>query len=470
MALSDPHQLQVISDISEALSSEERRRVFYMCEVLVPDNSVSHMKEMLKGEVMRREAGHLLLEELMLHLRRFELLRKVCKTSREAMERTCAHRTCLQRFRVVMDNISEEMDSEDINSLKFLLSDTLSHEKLSKIESFLDVITELEKLDMVSPERVDFVEKCLMNIGRVDLSKQVNTYRKSAETPECYSAEQQQYKTSSSLPSANHPVKETRQGQVIHCASENTPLSTYREESCQSQLDLYKFNTNPRGVCVIIDCVGNDGDMLEQTFKALLFTVVLYKWMSVDNTLSALRGISRQRQNFESDGFVCCIISRGTASHLLGTDSYGMGLHLDKIRRLFTADACPMLVGKPKLFFIQRYGVVEFQPYARLDYRDEDLETDGCQGTPRCDVIPTDADVFWSHCWTDEHQLEQEQHHSIYLKALTDALRKGQGRKTHLVDLHTRVNGAVFEHNKNNPGGKYHIDVKHTLRKDLYLQ
>lgn len=174
--------------------------------------------------------------------------------------------------------------------------------------------------------------------------------------------------------------------------------------------------------------------MLEQTFKALHFKVVLHKCLSVDETLTALRGTLTQRENLEGDGFVCCIISRGTASHLLGTDSHSVGLHLDIVRRLFTADACPILVGKPKLFFIQRYSVPEVQPCARIDHRDEDLETDGCDGVPRWDFIPEDADVFWSHCWTGERQLEQGHHCSIYLKALTEALHNGQRRYRQTLD------------------------------------
>lgn len=165
-------------------------------------------------------------------------------------------------------------------------------------------------------------------------------------------------------------------------------------------------------------------DLLEQTFKALHFDVVLYKWLSVDDILSALRGTLRQRDSLEVA--VCCIISRGTANHLLGTDSYGVGLHLDKVTRTFTADH--VLAGKPKLFFIQRYSIPEIHPCAKRDHRDEDLETDGCDGAATYGVIPEDADVFWSHCWTDERQLGKGHHCSVYLKALTDALLKGQRR------------------------------------------
>ena len=106
-------------------------------------------------------------------------------------------------------------------------------------------------------------------------------------------------------------------------------------------------------------------EMLEHTFKTLHFSVVLRKLLSVDDTLSTLRGIFRQRQNHGGDGFICSIISRGTTSHLLATDSYTAGLRLDMVRHLFTADACPMLAGRCKLLFIQRHSVPKFQPCAR---------------------------------------------------------------------------------------------------------
>ncbi|KAI3356171.1 hypothetical protein L3Q82_017420, partial [Scortum barcoo] len=341
---------------------------------------------MLQSKAMCYERWDLFLTELMLQLRRFDILRQVCKTSREEVERTLKSREVLPRFRVLMANVSEDMADEDLNSVKFLLSSTLPREKKEKAKCFLDVIIELEKLDLVSPERVDLVEDCLRDIGRIDLAKKVTAYKMSVVTSEQHLSQQQRCTVPRPPPTLNsaHSLPQPRRGQPFHTG------------------------------------------MLEQTFKALHFNVILHKWLSVDDTLSVLRGISRQREILEGDGFACCIISRGTWDHLLGTDVYNPGLHLDTIRRLFTADVCPMLAGKPKLFFIQRYRVPEFQPHARMHHRDEDLETDGCEGLSRRDIIPTDADVFWSHCWTDERQLEQGHHRSIYLKALTDVLHKGQ--------------------------------------------
>ncbi|XP_044072304.1 CASP8 and FADD-like apoptosis regulator isoform X2 [Siniperca chuatsi] len=342
MALPDQRQLQTINEIAEALCDVERRRLLFLCESLDTDNSVGSLKAMLKSKVMCYERGDLFLKELMLQLRRFDILRKVFKTSKEELERNLTCRQVLPRFRILMANIGEDLVNEDLDNVKFLLTSTLPREKVEKSKNFLDVIIELEKLDIVSPERVDFVENCLQNIGRLDLAKKVTAYKMSVVTSEQHSSQQQKCRAPRPFPPSNscHPLQQTRRGQSPHSATGIIPAPVYREQNCQSHLDCYKFNTNPRGVCVIIDCVGNDGD----------------------------------------------------------------------------------------------------------------------------------ADVFWSHCWTDECQLEQGHHRSIYLKALTDALHKGQRRKTHLVAVHTEVNGAIFEHNKRNPGANYHIDLKHTLRKDLYLQ
>nr|XP_020450436.1 CASP8 and FADD-like apoptosis regulator [Monopterus albus] len=469
MASPEQHLPQVIPQMIEALSSTEVAALIYLCGRSETDSSSVDVKEMLESKVILHENSLLFLAALMWQLRRLDIMRKLFKTSREELERITKNRHVLPRFRVLMVNINEDIASDDLSSLKFLLSTTIPRDKTERAKNFLDVVIELEKLDLVAPERVDFLEECFINIGRVDIAKKVAAYKMPAATPEQHSSQVQRCRNPCPPPTANssHSVQQTRQGQPLHTAPENLSVPVSMRQNYQNPVQSYKFNTDPRGVCIIIDCVGNDGDMLEQTFTALHFNVILYKWLSVDDTLSALRGIVRQRENHRGDGFVCCIISRGTAHNLLCTDSYSAGIYLDSIRRLFTADACPMLVGKPKLFFIQRYKTPEFQFHARMHHRDEDLETDGCDGLSRYNCIPTDADVFWSHCWTDEHQLEQGHHRSVYLKSLTDALHKGQRRKTSLLDIHTEVNGVIFEHNKKNPGANYHIDLKHTLRKEL---
>lgn len=93
-----PEQLQAINQITEALGSEERRTALYLCGDLDPDDSVAGMRETLTRKVMQHDqGGHLLLRELMVKLRRFDILRRVLNSSREEVERT--HPPLLPGFR-----------------------------------------------------------------------------------------------------------------------------------------------------------------------------------------------------------------------------------------------------------------------------------------------------------------------------------------------------------------------------------
>nr|XP_061799472.1 CASP8 and FADD-like apoptosis regulator [Nerophis lumbriciformis] len=421
----------VIQQISESLGSIERAKVFYLCEILDTDNTAVRVKETLTSKVMSYDADSLFLAELMLHLRRYDILRKVLGSSKDEVERALGSRQVLPRFRVLMAHISEDMTNDDIKSVKFLLSDMLPREKIESAKNFLDVIIELEKLGKISPKRVDFLEECLRIVGRIDLAKKLKMFKMSV----------------------NLPTTE----EVVHHA-------------CQNPVNRYTFTSEPRGVCLIIDCVGNDGEMLEHTFKSLNFDVTLHKWLGLIETVTTLKSVFRGGSDHRGDGHVCCIVSRATDNHLLATDSDCEGLRLQDVRRLFTGAGCSALVGKPKLFFVQSYTVPALQPFVGGNYwDDEQLETDGGGGQLQTDSTPFDADVLWSHCRTGEQQLQEGQHHSVYLKALTGALSGCQRRSRHVIDLHEEVDKVIMEHNSRHPGAEYHIDLKNTLTKNLYL-
>lgn len=151
-----PEQLQAINQITEALGSEERRTLLYLCGALDPDDSVSGMKEMLTRKVMQHdEGGHLLLRELMVQLRRFDILGRVFKSSQEELPHTqllpgfrygvFLKHTCSRSaypgtsvnlfsycYRVLMADLSDEMTDEDVSSVKFLFGNRLPREKMEK--------------------------------------------------------------------------------------------------------------------------------------------------------------------------------------------------------------------------------------------------------------------------------------------------------------------------------------------------
>ncbi|XP_008402154.1 CASP8 and FADD-like apoptosis regulator isoform X2 [Poecilia reticulata] len=410
-----------INTIAEDLTTGDRKKAIYLCGSLVTDSSVTCVRETLRVKVNFHPNPPLFIMSILRQLGRYDILKRVYNVDRNETEKKIQTQV-LPRFRVLMVTISDNLQMEDVEQIKFLLGRTLSHEKTENVKTFLEVMIELEKLDLVSPERVELVEDCLRNIGRLDLARTVAAYKMSGATSE-------------------HSLPPQHSGQAA------------------SQPDQYNLRADQRGVCVIIDCVGNDGGMLENTFKALHFNILYHTMLGANEILETLKEVSKHRQSRNEDAFVCCIISRSLDDNILGTDSYGRGLSAKNIRDLFLGDTCPMMVGKPKLFFIQSYVAPE----------SEHLEQDGCNGLAMRENLPTEADILWSHCWTDESQLLQEQHHSVYLKALTDALSKAK-RKTDLLDLQMKVNGAIYDHNQKHPEANYRCDVKHTLRKSLYLE
>ncbi|XP_061662927.1 CASP8 and FADD-like apoptosis regulator isoform X3 [Syngnathoides biaculeatus] len=184
--------------------------------------------------------------------------------------------------------------------------------------------------------------------------------------------------------------------------------------------------------------------MMAHAFKSLHFNVTLHKWLNLVETVSTLRKVFQRSPDRSGDGFVCCIISRAIDNRLQATDMNCEGLRPEDVRRFFNGDACPALVAKPKLFFVQSYTVSEFQPCAVENRWDDGWETDGGARQLRPDCLLSDADRLWSHCSTAEHQLQRGRHRSVYLKALTDALGRSQGRKNLVTACSFgRVLGAV---------------------------
>ncbi|XP_026803112.3 CASP8 and FADD-like apoptosis regulator [Pangasianodon hypophthalmus] len=468
--------LYTINRIVEELSPEECKRLSYLCGELHTGRCTTNVKEMLQSCVAQMHTAQAFLIELMLRIRRYDLLSEVLGIRKNEAERLLKNGHAVSDYRVLMAELSEDFGSDDLESLVFLLRGILPKEKVEKFECFLDVVVELEKVDQISSTKMDMMEKYLRAIHRVDLAKRLSQYQSRAETQRhaavrsrderwpCIAASAH---TSTAFPSTPCSVSK----HTTPCVNTTVPKCLTQSKPCERQEDMYRMRSEPRGICVIIDCVGTEGVRLERLFSSLHFHVSLHMLLSVSDVISCLQSISRQTEHYSMDAFICCIISRFNSFRLFGIDSHGPGLDLNTIRQLFTPYSCPGLTGKPKLFFIQGYEISGYEKFTGFcNYEDGELETDSpfhhrCKG----EEVPEDADIFWSQCWTNEKQLENIDHHSVYLQSLKEALVDGQKRRVHLVDLHMAVNRAVYAHNHSHPEAGYHLNLKHTLRRNVYL-
>uniref|UniRef100_A0A8C2EB01 CASP8 and FADD-like apoptosis regulator a n=1 Tax=Cyprinus carpio TaxID=7962 RepID=A0A8C2EB01_CYPCA len=429
----------IVNCVTASLEKEECKTLLYLCTDLFNNICMEDLRGALLAfaKQTQAQAGQALLMELMFRMKRFDILKKVFGTNRQQVEGILKKGAVLSDYRVLMAEVSENLGNKELQSLIFLLSSTLPKERLARATSFLDVVVELEKLDEVSCDKVDLLEQCLRNINRMDLVKRIQAYK---------NREFQNLKVS---------VPETG------------------TQHRQALMEQYEMNPEQRGLCVIIDCVGFDGEMMNQTFKCLGFKVIFHSLLALKETQKVLEDLTRNRILQGVSCFVCCIISRGTDTHLLATDSSRLGIMLEDLRQLFSPTQCPSLCGKPKLFFTQIYRTTEVPNTPLMD--DEYLETDApaCHYSRRLcantRTIPASTDLLWSVCRAEAKLLEGSGHQSVYLHALNSTFLMGCQRKMLLLDIMEEVMRNVFSYNQQNPENPYHLQLSHTLRKKLYL-
>ncbi|XP_073927491.1 CASP8 and FADD-like apoptosis regulator isoform X3 [Castor canadensis] len=382
--------------------------------------------------------------------------------------------------RVLMMEIGEDLDKSDVSSLIFLTKDYTGRGKTAKDKSFLDLVIELEKRNLIASDQLNLLEKCLKNIHRIDLKTKIQKYQQSvqgAETSYMNSSQTSLPSLSLKDPSRLQNGKSKERRLVEHPNIQRKPVKTSIQESGaflpkHIPQERYRMQSKPLGICLIIDCIGNDADVLQHTFTSLGYEVHPFLYLHVSEIDRVLHQFACKPQHRDYDSFVCVLVSRGGSQSVFGVDQTQSGFSLDQIRRMFTGDVCPFLIGKPKLFFIQNYVVSE----GHLEDSSL-LEVDGPAmhnmesrvQQPGHYMVHREADIFWSLCIADVSLLERSSSlPSVYLKSLSQKLE--QERKRPLVDLHVELIDKVYDWNSRvSAKEKYCLSLQHTLRKTLIL-
>uniref|UniRef100_G3WLJ5 CASP8 and FADD-like apoptosis regulator n=1 Tax=Sarcophilus harrisii TaxID=9305 RepID=G3WLJ5_SARHA len=468
---------QVIHQIEEELDEDEKDVILFLCRDLAPDLVTKlDLRDLLctlneKGKLS--SAG---LAELLYRVRRFDLLKKIMKTDKASVEASLVkYPQLVSDYRVLMTQLSEDMDKSEVTSFSFLLRDYMGGGKSHKNKSFLDVVINLEKVNLIAPDKLDLLEKCLKNIHRIDLKKKIQKYKQSALGANYVSGIQTPLLSAGlmdKLGLKNGMIKEERP--IFGQNGISKPIKTSIQESEKSlpqmACDIYKLQSQPVGLCLIIDCVGNDADPLKETFTSLGFEVQCFNHLSMQQIDNVLHQTARLSKHQDYDIFVCIVISRGDSESIFGISQPNFRLPLHQIKKFFTGDACPLLLGKPKLFFIQNYVVPK-------DHREANslLEVDGGDGKvsyhawgPRSSSLHQEADIFWSMCKVNVSVLEEAPGSpSFYLHCLSQLLCQPK-EKSSLLTLHIDLNNKIYDWNSRvAPEQQYSIVIEHTLRKKI---
>ncbi|XP_077927311.1 CASP8 and FADD-like apoptosis regulator isoform X4 [Halichoerus grypus] len=417
---------EVIHQVEEALDEDEKKMLLFLCRDVAADVAPLNVRDLLDILSERGMLSAMGLAELLYRVRRFDLLKRIFKMDRKAVEaHLLRHPRLISDYRVLMTEIGGNLEKSDLSSLFFLMRDYTGRDKVAKDKSFLDLVIELEKLNLIAPDQLELLEKCLKNIHRVDLKTKIQKYKQSAQGAG------------------------TSYTNALQAAFPNLSL---KDPSCNLRHipeERYRMQSKPLGICLIIDCIGNDTEFLRDTFTSLGYEVQYFLYLSMDSIIQILRQVACMPQHQDYDSFVCVLVSRGGSHSVFGVDQTHSGFPLDHIRRMFMGDACPSLLGKPKLFFIQNYVASE-DPLDNGSLLEVDgpavnnVESKAPQPGPG--TIHREADFLWSLCKADVSLLERPYSSpSLYLQCLSQKL--GKERRRPLLELHIELNGSVYDWN-----------------------
>ncbi|KAK2822014.1 hypothetical protein Q5P01_022079 [Channa striata] len=283
----------------------------------------------------------------------------------------------------------------------------------------------------------------------------------------------------------------------VQASSKDISDTSSLECNRQKQDEQYQLNSQPVGLCVIINNenfengnvrLGTDKDTqsLSEVFSWLGFRVLMCKDQTKDqmdralNCFASLSGDLSQLQELNvkewshagfaelqqplkhGDAFICCILSHGIKGAVLGTDR--QPLCIKQITTTFKATAQSALTGKPKVFLIQACQGRCKQHGVML----KDVEADDSPPLS----IPEEADVLVALSTVEDYaSFRNITDGSWFIQSVCQQLHEGCQRGEDITTILHRVNSDVSRKEGSSQVGaiKQMPEVRFTLRKKLVL-
>nr|XP_020505530.1 caspase-8-like [Labrus bergylta] len=282
----------------------------------------------------------------------------------------------------------------------------------------------------------------------------------------------------------------------IQASSSNEGDMMPPESKRPKQDDQYQLNSQPNGLCVIINNetfmdgkvrrgTNNDAESLAKVFSWLNFRVLMCKDQTKDQMVqtltcfASLRDLSQLQQldvkewsndvftdlqgdPQHGDAFICCVLSHGTKGVVSGIDS--KSLSIQETITTFKATGKSPLTGKPKVFLIQACQGRQMQ----RGVLSEDLQADDSQSP----FIPEDADFLVALATVEDYKaMRHPIDGSWFIQSLCEQLKERCPRGEDITTILHHVNNQVslkegfIQHDR----AKQMPEVRFTLRKRLVL-
>uniref|UniRef100_A0A2K6FZF4 Caspase 10 n=1 Tax=Propithecus coquereli TaxID=379532 RepID=A0A2K6FZF4_PROCO len=321
--------------IDSQLGVKDVEKLKFLCQDFVSHkkletcSSALDIFDLLLAADLLREEDSFFLAELLYILEWISLLRHLNYTKQQ-VESLLPTQRKVSLFRNLLYELSEGIIPENLQSMIFLLGDSIP------------------KIPMTSLGLLLYLEKQ----GKIDEDNLTSLEYLCGKTVPKLVEKIEKYKREKAAQLATLPVdKET---ESLHQG----------EEELFSRSDTTKFlRALQEGPCQNEHTRSNES--LKRVFQWLGFTVHTH----VDVTKGRMDEVLQEQKSHpghaDGDCFVFCVLTHGKDRMVYSSD--GVPIPIGEILSHFTAQQCPGLVGKPKLFFIQACQGEAIQPSVPIE-------------------------------------------------------------------------------------------------------
>uniref|UniRef100_A0A2K6FZG8 Caspase 10 n=1 Tax=Propithecus coquereli TaxID=379532 RepID=A0A2K6FZG8_PROCO len=347
--------------IDSQLGVKDVEKLKFLCQDFVSHkkletcSSALDIFDLLLAADLLREEDSFFLAELLYILEWISLLRHLNYTKQQ-VESLLPTQRKVSLFRNLLYELSEGIIPENLQSMIFLLGDSIP------------------KIPMTSLGLLLYLEKQ----GKIDEDNLTSLEYLCGKTVPKLVEKIEKYKREKAAQLATLPVdKET---ESLHQGEEElfSRSDTTKFLRALQEVAVYRMHGKHRGHCVIVnnhrftstslpDRPGThkDAESLKRVFQWLGFTVHTH----VDVTKGRMDEVLQEQKSHpghaDGDCFVFCVLTHGKDRMVYSSD--GVPIPIGEILSHFTAQQCPGLVGKPKLFFIQACQGEAIQPSVPIE-------------------------------------------------------------------------------------------------------
>nr|XP_021558766.1 caspase-10 [Neomonachus schauinslandi] len=446
--------------IDSKLGNQDVEGLKFLCrdcvshKKLEKSSSASDIFDHLLEEELLSEEDPFFLAELLYIIKQKSLLRYLSQ-SKEQVESLLPTRGRVSLFRNLLYELSESIGSENLKDMIFLL-----RESIPKIQmTSLSFLAYLEKQGLIDEDNLRLLE---------DLCRRVvpNLMRKI-----------EKYKREKASQVVRPPID--REPESLHQRGEEPFSRSDLEQLLEAlpalpEANVYRMDRKHRGHCVVVnnhkftsmfDRPGTDKDAehLRHVFEWLGFSVHVYDNVTKGHLDKVLQEYKCHPGHSDGDCFVFCVLTHGKFGAVYSSD--GTLVPIQEITSHFTAQQCPGLAHKPKLFFIQACQGEEIQPpvFVEADAVNPERVSPSLK-----DSIPDEADFLLGLATVPGYvSFRHVEKGSWYIQSLCNHLKSLVPRNEDILSILTAVNNDVSQQADRQGTKKQMPQPAFTLRKKL---